>query len=78
MTIYAVFDKDAREGPAGGPVRFSWFAALLPPLYALAHGLWLEFALYFVIRVLLCLACGVSWVAAALWVYVAFSAAIVF
>ncbi len=31
------------------PDRFSWFAALLPPVFAIAHGLWLA---------------GLSWLAA--------------
>ena len=44
MTLYAIFDP--RPGrpdlPAAIPEKFSWFAAVLPPLFLLAHGLWLE------------------------------------
>lgn len=44
MTLYAIFDP--RPGrpdlPAAIPEKFSWFAAVLPPFFLLAHGLWLE------------------------------------
>ena len=39
MTLYSVFDRRLDEAPATVPDRFSWFAALLPPIWALAHGL---------------------------------------
>ena len=44
MTLYAIFDpKPGRPDlPAAIPEKFSWFAAILPPLFLLAHGLWLE------------------------------------
>jgi hypothetical protein len=44
MTVYAVFDRDANLVPAVVPERFSWFAAFLPPVFAIVHGLWLELA----------------------------------
>ncbi len=78
MTIYAVFDKDATEVPAVVPERFSWFAALLPPIYALAHGLWLELALYAIALVLLSLSTAVIGGAAAFWIYVVFAIAVGF
>ena len=44
MTLYAIFDP--RPGrpdlPAAIPEKFSWPAALLPPVFLLLHGLWLE------------------------------------
>lgn len=40
MTLYAVFDRRRDEPPALVADRFSWFAALLPPVFALAHRLW--------------------------------------
>ena len=43
MTTYAIFTRRADEAPASVPEAFSWAAALVPPLYAMAHGLWLEF-----------------------------------
>lgn len=44
MTLYAIFDpKPGRHDlPAAMPEKFSWFAALLPPVFLVAHGLWLE------------------------------------
>ena len=50
MTLYSIFEKPqekaakrrARDNaPVAVPERFSWSAMLVPPLYALAHGLWL-------------------------------------
>ncbi|HTJ58147.1 MAG TPA: DUF2628 domain-containing protein [Devosiaceae bacterium] len=46
MTIYAVFDKQVTDGPRVVPDRFSWLAALLPPVFAVVHGLWLELIAY--------------------------------
>ena len=44
MTLYAIFDPKPGKTdlPAAIPEAFSWFAALLPPFFLLAHGLWLE------------------------------------
>lgn len=44
MTLYSVFEKPAvpSAAPAVVPDRFSWLAAVLPPVYLLWHGLWLE------------------------------------
>ena len=44
MTLYAIFDpKPGRsELPAAVAEKFSWLAALLPPVFLIAHGLWLE------------------------------------
>ncbi|MEQ1769208.1 MAG: DUF2628 domain-containing protein [Devosia sp.] len=44
MTLYSIFEKvdqkqSAALGPLAVPERFSFFAAFLPPLYALRHGL---------------------------------------
>jgi hypothetical protein len=73
MTTYAVFDRDAKEAPAVVPERFSWFAAILPPIYALVHGLWLELVGYIVAVVLLSLASNTIGDGAAFWVYVLFA-----
>ena len=40
MTLYSVYQRNA-EVPTAVPDRFSWFAALLPPVFALVQGLWL-------------------------------------
>ena len=44
MTLYAVFDSPPGKPapPAVVPENFSWLAALLPPAFLVAHGLWLE------------------------------------
>ena len=44
VTLYAILDpRSGRTAPpAAIPERFSWLAALLPPLFLLRHGLWLE------------------------------------
>ncbi len=40
MTLYSVYARNA-VAPQAVADRFSWLAALLPPVFALAHGLWL-------------------------------------
>jgi ABC-type nickel/cobalt efflux system permease component RcnA len=40
VTLYSVYERQD-EAPAVVADRFSWFAAILPPVYALVHGLWL-------------------------------------
>lgn len=48
MTIYSVFERPNEIAPTVVPEKFSWFAALLPPVYALYHGLWFGLLLYIV------------------------------
>ncbi len=43
MTLYSVYARQD-HAPSAVADRFSWFAALLPPVYALAYGLWLLLA----------------------------------
>jgi hypothetical protein len=52
VTLYAIFDpKPGRpELPAAIPEKFSWLAAVLPPVFLAMHGLWLEL-LAFVLKV---------------------------
>ena len=73
MTTYAVFDKDANAAPAVVPDRFSWFAALLPPVFALVHGLWLELVAWVIVVVLLSLASNAIGDDASFWIYVVFA-----
>ena len=40
MTLYSLYRRENQELKVVSD-RFSWFAALLPPVYALVHGLWL-------------------------------------
>ena len=44
VTLYAIYAPRAGRPdlPAAIPEKFSWTAAILPPVYLLAHGLWLE------------------------------------
>ena len=56
MTLYAILEP--RPGGAGGipeaiPEKFSWYAAIFPPLFAIRHGLWLELAVFVLLVVLL-------------------------
>jgi hypothetical protein len=46
MTLYSIFEKPQAKAakdraPVAIPERFSWFAMLLTPVYALVNGLWL-------------------------------------
>ncbi|MDR3474257.1 MAG: DUF2628 domain-containing protein [Devosia sp.] len=70
MTTYAVFDRDAKDAVAVVPDRFSWFATLLPPVFALVHGLWLEFFVYLVLVALLSASSVAIGDDAAFWIYV--------
>ena len=49
MTLYSVFERHSDPAPAVVPEKFSWFAALLPPVYAVVHGLWLGLIGYVVL-----------------------------
>jgi hypothetical protein len=40
VTLYSVYERQD-QAPSAIADRFSWFAAVLPPVYALVHGLWL-------------------------------------
>jgi hypothetical protein len=70
VTLYSVFERSDEIAPAVVPEKFSWLAALLPPVYALVHGLWLGLLLYVSAVVILGLA-GL-WVGAeaGFWLYV--------
>lgn len=78
MTIYSVFERPNEIAPAVVPEKFSWAAAILPPVYALYHGLWLGLVLYVVAVV----AIGASslWLGgeAGFWLYVLLAAFIGF
>ncbi len=72
MTLYSIFERDAQvpEAPAAIPEKFSWLAALLPPVFLLAHGLWLALA-GFILAVAL-IVVGSFWLGAdaGFWLYV--------
>ena len=66
MTLYSVYAR-----PDHAPVlvadRFSWFAALLPPVYALVHRLWVSLLLW--VAAIAVIAGGAMWIGgeAAFW-----------
>ena len=70
MTIYSVFDRPDELAPAVVPEKFSWFAALLPPVHALVHGLWFGLVLY--VAAVIILGFSSLWIGAGavFWLYV--------
>jgi hypothetical protein len=74
MTLYSVYDRRRDEPPALVPDHFSWLAALLPPLFAIVHGLWIMGFLWLA-GVLLIGGLG-FWLGpdAGFWLYVLFAA----
>lgn len=72
MTLYSLY-RDENQVPIAVADRFSWFAALLPAVYALVHGLWLMLAGWLVL-VAAVVALGLfGGGAAAFWTYVLLS-----
>ena len=74
MTLYSVFERPDEIAPAVVPEKFSWAAAILPPVYALYHGLWLGLILY-ALAVAAIMVAGL-WVGgeAAFWLYLLLAA----
>lgn len=79
MTVYSIFEKpqgkaakDRAEivAPAAVPERFSWLAALLPPVFALLNGLWLLLVFWIALVVGLAYISRVIGDDAAFWLYV--------
>lgn len=71
MTLYAIFEpKPGKPAlPAAIPDKFSWLAALLPPVFFLRHGLWLALIGFITAFVCLTLAADVIGGDAATLVY---------
>ncbi len=78
MTVYSIFEKpqgkaakDRAEitAPAAVPERFSWLAALLPPVFALLNGLWLLLVFWIALVVGLAYISRVIGDDAAFWLY---------
>ena len=77
MTLFAILDPKPGQTalPAAIAEKFSWLAALLPPVFLLRHGLWLELvalvlavvALILAARVIGDDAAGLLYVLGALW-----------
>lgn len=77
MSVFQVFTHPDPTSEAGVPVfikeKFSWGAALLPPVWALVYGLWLEAVLWVLgVLVLRLLSFGIGEEAAS-WLYVLFA-----
>ncbi|MEP7239753.1 MAG: DUF2628 domain-containing protein [Devosia sp.] len=79
MTVYSIFEKPQEKAakrrarfapPVAIADRFSWFAAVLPPLFALANGLWLLLLFWIVLVAGLAYAGRVIGDDAAFWLYV--------
>jgi hypothetical protein len=75
VTLYSIFDRDhgAPEAPVAVPERFSWLAALLPPAFGLAHGLWLELIAFVVAVGMIAVASLWLGAGAGFWLYVLFA-----
>jgi hypothetical protein len=74
MTLYSIFEKpQAKAAKDRAPVaiaeRFSWFAMLLTPLFALVNGLWLLLIFWIALVVGLFYAARVIGSDAAFWLY---------
>jgi hypothetical protein len=80
VTLFAIFDAKPGKSlaPAAIPEKFSWFAALLPPVFALVHGLWLELIGFVVALVALSFAAPWLGPDATIWLYILFAVAIGF
>lgn len=72
MTLYAIFEPKFGKpdsAPAAVAERFSWLGFLLPPVFFLRHGLWLELAGFVLGVVGLNFAAGYIGAEAAVWLY---------
>ena len=72
MTLVAIFERQP-AAPAAIAEKFSWLAFLLPPVFALAHRLWLLLIGYIVAVIALGFVGSVLGGAATFWLYVLFA-----
>lgn len=77
MTLYSVYER-SNDAPTAVADRFSWSAALLPPVHAIVHGLWLLLVAW--VGGTVAIAASSIWVGgeAAFWLYVLFAVLIGF
>jgi hypothetical protein len=72
MTLYAILMPRPGAGalPQAVAEKFSWFAALLPPVHALTHRLWDQLVLF--IAGLAAIVLAERWIGAdaAIWLYI--------
>ena len=71
MTLFAIFEPKPGTARATAAIaeKFSWAAFLLPPVWATAHGLWLELIAYLVVVIALGFAALWLGTAASVWLY---------
>ena len=72
VTLFAIYERQS-AAPAAIPEKFSWAAFLLPPVFALRHGLWLLLLFYVAAVIALGLAASILGGAATFWLYVLFA-----
>ena len=77
MTLYSVYERPS-DAPTAVADRFSWSAALLPPVHALVHGLWLLLGVWVVGTLVIAALSVVVGGEAAFWLYVLFATLIGF
>ena len=79
MTVYSIFEKPQGKAannrvpqvipPVAVAERFSWTAALLPPVFALLNGLWLLLVFWIALALGLLYISRVIGADAAIWLY---------
>jgi len=73
VTLYSVYARQS-DMPLAVADRFSWSAAIVPPVHALVHGLWLMLAIWMVkVVALVALSFWIGGEAAG-WLYVVLAA----
>ena len=72
MTLFAIYERQS-AAPAAIPEKFSWLAFLLPPVFTLVHGLWLELIAYIVAVIALGFAAPILGGVATFWLYILFA-----
>jgi uncharacterized protein DUF2628 len=72
VTLFAIYTSPS-AAPAAIAEKFSWLAFLLPPVFALRHGLWLLLLAYVVAVIALGFAGAILGGAATFWLYVLFA-----
>ena len=69
VTLFAIYERHS-TAPTAIPEKFSWLAFLLPPVFALVHGLWLLLIGYVVAVIALGFAAAILGGGATFWLYV--------
>ncbi|MHA6299524.1 DUF2628 domain-containing protein [Devosia sp. CAU 1758] len=72
MTLYAILMPKPGRAPLPEAVaeKFSWFAALLPPVHGLIHRLWDQLVLFIVALAAIIVAQPYLGADAAIWLYI--------